>query len=340
MEIRTLESAEELDTFVGQQPRAQFLQSWQWGEFQKTLGKDMIRIGVFENEVLVASALLIVTSLPFGQRYWYCPRGPIVNATSSPADYVRLGKFVILEIMNRAKPAGVLFVKIEPPLERSSKVVFDSLTEGVAQQHVRFVQPQDSLYLDVRKTEEELLQKMHPKTRYNIRLAEKKGVTVRISSEEAAIEKFWKINTETTQRYQFKSHDKEYYQKLVQTLAPSGQYKVFLAEREGKVLAANLVSFFGDTVTYVHGASSDVDRNVMAPHLLQWRQIQFSREQGAALYDFGGVSSATTGTLERWAGITRFKKGFGGQAISFVGAHNLIVRRRWYTLYKLIQRMR
>ena len=193
--------------------------------------------------------------------------------------------------------------------------------------------------MDLTVGEEELLKNMHQKTRYNIRLAEKKEVKIRVGETQEDFEIFWSLCEDTSSRDNFKSHAKQYYQEIFKILVPSGFTKLYLAEFEGKALAANLVYNFGDTSTYVHGASANEYRNLMAPHLLQWRQIQDAKADGYKYYDFWGVAPDDS-KEHRWAGITRFKKGFGGQGVNYLGVYDLILKGFWYKIYKLAKKLR
>ncbi|MBU0598599.1 peptidoglycan bridge formation glycyltransferase FemA/FemB family protein [Patescibacteria group bacterium] len=327
MEIKEIIHKEVLNEFIGSQKMSQFLQSWEWGEFQKSLDRQIWRLGVFEGDNLVGSALVIKQTLPMGKCYLYCPRGPV-------GDNQDVFKELEFKIASLGKEQSALFVKIEPPIEKKNRQFFKDVISGFNSKPADFVQPQDSWYMDLSQSEDELLQAMHHKTRYNIRLAEKKGVTVRISGAED-LDKFWQLNLATSRRDQFSAHSKNYYQKMLETLSGSGFMKMFIAEYKGQSIAANLVTFFGDTVTYVHGASADEQRNVMAPQLLQWRQIQEAKRQGFRHYDFWGVAPEGAAKEQAWSGITRFKQGFGGQGMSYVGTYDLIINPGWYKLYKL-----
>jgi lipid II:glycine glycyltransferase (peptidoglycan interpeptide bridge formation enzyme) len=210
------------------------------------------------------------------------------------------------------------------------------------------VQPSQTLILDLKKEPEKLLAAMHEKTRYNIRLAEKKGVRVYAASgKEDSFEIFWDLLQETTERDAFRSHDKTYYRTMLETLAgdPAANgktrpvAKLAFAEHDGRVLAANLMIYFGKTVTYLHGASSRVQREVMAPYLLHWQLIREARSWGYDAYDFWGVAPENEPD-HPWAGITRFKRGFGGTYVEYPGAFDLPISRFWYTLYTLARRLR
>ncbi len=190
---------------------------------------------------------------------------------------------------------------------------------------------------------------MHEKWRYNIRLAERKGVKVFMagSHDPSALEIFWQLMSETTERDGFRAHDKEYYRLMLETLsgdpATDGKKRpvarLLFAEHDGKVLAANLMLYFGTTAIYLHGASSRSRREVMAPQALHWQAIQDAKFWGYTDYDFWGV--ALEGAEDHaWAGITRFKRGFGGRYVSYPGTYDLPLDRFWYTVYAFARRFR
>jgi peptidoglycan pentaglycine glycine transferase (the first glycine) len=340
MEAHEIANQHELDGFVGSQKRSQFLQSWQWGEFQRQLPSRVVRLGAWDGDQLVGSVQMIERALPLGQRYWYIPRGPVINGQLSVTDFQLLYTKLIAEIMARAEKSGVMFVRCEPPLERASQFIFETLTKGYRRQPTAFVQPQDSWYLEIASPADKLLSAMHPKTRYNIKLAERKGVTVRTAGAIDDFEAFWKVMEATAKRDHIKPHSRSYYREMYRILGHTGFMKMYLAEYQGNVIAANLVVFFGDTATYLHGASGDASREVMAPYLLQWRQIQDAVSAGMKWYDFGGIAPVTADANHRWAGITRFKRGFGGTEINYVGAHDLILDMFWYRMYRTVQKVK
>ena len=196
---------------------------------------------------------------------------------------------------------------------------------------------------------------MHQKTRYNIRLAEKRGVTVKESSN---INEFLKLNSETTARDKFKSHPDNYYRTMFKVLGVNQQSttnnqqcvaKLFTAYFKNKAIASNIVIFFADTANYIHGASSNEHRNLMAPHLLQWEVIKYAKSQGYKWYDFWGINpSVGTGCdpsyHKSWQGITRFKRGFvsekTGKEITYPGCYDLIFQPKWYNLYKIVKHLK
>lgn len=300
---------------------AEFLQSWEWGELIERGGERIMRLGVREGKKIVAAATLIKKELRGSYFYWYAPRGPIVSAEASSKPAVE--DFLFNEIKKLDQQA--LFLRIEPSADwykESNKIRARKSLD---------LQPQETLILELENSEEELLAAMHQKTRYNIRLAEKKGVIIKPGTSEQCPE-FWRLMNLTGDRDQFRIHDAAHYENLVRT--DNGFVKLFLAEYVGRNIAAGLFCFWGNKVTYMHGASDNEYRNVMAPYLLQWSVIKTARAQGYKYYDFYGISE------KKWPGVTRFKLGFGGQRIKYAGAHDLIFKPFLYGTYDLFRKLR
>jgi len=352
---------EQLNTFLSEQKHSQFLQSFEWGEFQERAGQKVWRLGIKKEEKLVAVVLLVKKNIGGGQSYLYCPRGPVfwfspINF-SATAGFVleegpklELWNFLFAEIKKIAQTENCLFLRLDPT---DDLFIMDA---NFKVKQTIDVQPSKTLILNLEKSEEALLKEMHQKTRYNIRLAEKKGVTIREARTDE-FEKFWTLMSETVERDGFRLHGKEYYKSMLQnSLAPnllrlsSGvskqervgvrlltselNMKLYFAEFDEKIIAANIISFFGDTVTYVHGASSNSDRNLMAPYLLQWEIIKQAKSLGCKYYDFYGIDE------NKWPGVTRFKKGFGGAEFNYPGTFDVIFNNFSYKAYQTLRWLR
>ncbi|MEK7545994.1 MAG: peptidoglycan bridge formation glycyltransferase FemA/FemB family protein [Patescibacteria group bacterium] len=294
-----------------------FLQSWQWGEFQRALGRDVLR---FREDG--AMAQMIRMRLPFGKSYWYCPRGPLGALPSLALD---------------ADVKRALFLRIEPS------------TPPMQAAKVRDVQPGQTLIVDLAPEREAIMAAMHEKWRYNIRLAERKGVKVYVAGERdhGALDVFWDLLEETTERDGFRAHDKEYYRSMLEAFAgdPAKEgalrpvARLVFAEHDGRVLAANLMVYFGSTATYLHGASSRARRELMAPHLLHWTAMLDAKSWGYRDYDFWGVAPEGA-EGHPWAGISRFKRGFGGTYVAYPGAYDVPIDKNWYDVYRFVQALR
>jgi peptidoglycan pentaglycine glycine transferase (the first glycine) len=298
-----------------------FLQSWEWGEFQSALSRKVLRV---KTDSAAAQAI----RHPFiGKRSWlYIPGGPLTLSGASAIDWSSL----VEEIQSTAVNSYPIFIKIEPPLLSHQQIMPDrkKWQAGID------VQPRSTLLIDLTKSEEELQNAMHQKTRYNIRIAQKHGVKVRISKAAEDIDVFLELACEVSQRTPFRYHPDAYYRTMHRMLTGSNMLTVAIAEQENIPIAAHLLISFAGTMTYAHGASSSLARNTQAPTLLQWRSIQYAKEIGLTTYDFYGVAPRQGGQQHPWAGITRFKSGFGGRRRDYIGALDYIVDPSWFRIYK------
>lgn len=278
------------------------LQSWVWGSFNEALGYKVYR---FSGDNFANQA--IETPLPFGKKYLYCPRGPLGDAEEALRDLRQLD-------VDR----NLVFARVEPQHEvKLPRAVKD-------------MQPVNNWLLNLEKTEEEILIGMKPKTRYNINLAQRKGVTVRVGEQKDLIT-LWKLFLETAGRNGIRLHPQNYYFQMWEHLSNSN-LKILLAEYEGKPLAGMILTLFGDTATYLHGGSSQAMKEAMAPYMLHWEAIKLAKQLGLKNYDFGGIAPHNE-ERHAWAGITRFKKGFGGFEVVYPGSFDQIYSPVWYNVY-------
>ncbi|HBK34678.1 hypothetical protein A2239_00715 [Candidatus Uhrbacteria bacterium RIFOXYA2_FULL_40_9] len=297
-----------------------FLQTWEWGDFQQITEGKIVRLGFFEKEQLVAIALLIEKKLPFNQKYFYCPRGPLCFNTSLTE--------VLLLIKDFLRKEKAIFLRLEPPIINFS-------VQGL--HAVRIVSPADTLLFDLTKSEEILLAQMHPKTRYNIRLAEKKGVKATIDVVDS-LEEAWNLFEQTATRGAFRLHARSYYEQMRKSLQKK-ECRVFFAKAEqgGEILAVNIMIDQGKTRTYLHGASSNQHREMMAPYVLHWELIKDAKKQGLKEYDWWGIAPKGSGEEHPWVGVTRFKKGFGQEQLSYAGTFDFVCENWKYQLYSFFR---
>lgn len=275
-----------------------FLQSWEWGEFLKSVGYTIRRFQIHGSFVQV-----VERKLPIGLRYWYVPRG-ILN------------QIILSSLMQFAKEQGIVFLRCEPGND------FD--TKGVS---VPAVQPKETsiVLLD---DENAMLQRMHSKTRYNIRLADKRGVNVVASKEYA--DEFIRLIHVTGKRNVFGLHDEVYYRAQIKQESTELVVGIY----EGKVIASHLYWRFGDTITYLHGASDNVHRNVMAPYAVHWYMMHNGLHQGFKQFDLWGIDD------QKWTQLTQFKRRFGGRDYAYVGCYDNPVRMVMYQLYRFVKKLR
>jgi peptidoglycan pentaglycine glycine transferase (the first glycine) len=334
VQIIETQDKERFNRFLIEQD-ASILQSWQWGDFQKKLGRKVWRLFLSTNTgKTLAAATLIKMPLPRGLSYFYCPHGPVVAACPTPEKAWRIFLDKVSDLVAMEKP---IFLRVDP--------MISVLPSGVRLENLDFkklpweIQPRHTLILDININEDAILHGMRPKTRYNINLAERKGVVVERLTDSRKIKTFWKLMSQTTRRDGFFPHPYIYYTGLIETLGKENLAEMFLASYEFRPLAAALVAYFGRRAWYLHGCSSDVLRSVMAPHLVQWSAIRSAKEHGAQSYDFHGIAPANR-PRHPWAGTTRFKKGFGGRETEFVGAYDLPYNKFWYGVYRAVRKLR
>ena len=282
----------------------EFLQSWDWGEFQESLGREAIR---FFHEQL-GLAQIIITQLPLGLARAYIPRGPI---------FFDIKPEKLINKITELLPKNVIFCSLEPS-QFISSIAFDTT---MAQQ------PTQTTILDISGTETELLQKMHSKTRYSIRIGLKSGL--RFS--EISADEFYKLLFVTAHRQKFRIYPKGYFINMEKTIDKS--HLKFLGVFKGsRLVAAGTFYIFGSTAIYLHGGSEYEHRALMGPHLLHWEALKLFKSNGCGHYDFWGLDK------EKWPGLTRFKAGFGGEIKKYPGAYVKILKPWWYWLYSLAKK--
>jgi|SRR3989339_14650 len=283
-----------------------FLQSTLWRDFLNKQQKKNWQINITdENNNLFLSCLLYENKAPFGKSYLYAPKGPVFKNDLSADDKHELlslffSKTRDLEI--ETKTQEEIFLQLEPSEE---------IKNFFQVQNSHSVQPQDTSFLTLDKEPKEMLANMHQKTRYNIMLANKKEVKIKNLDKPEDLEIFLNLNKKTADRQNIITHPDNYYTLLWQTFLEHQAGKLFVAYHEGRAVAANLMIFWENTATYLHGASDYEYRQVMAPYLLQWEAIKFAQSEGFKFYDFWGIA-AEDNSKPNWNGFTRFKKGFGG----------------------------
>ncbi len=319
-------------------PDGGFLQSKEWRDFQSSVGRQ-----VYEVKGDDFFAGIIEHKLPLAGKYFYIPRGPILGSNAE------MQKMQTLIDLAKEKNAG--WIRIEPKNDDE----LDAIEKSVELKIVKApheMQPSQIFLLNIAKSEKDLLKEMKPKTRYNIRLAERKGVECFSYSQKDAgfkknFEKFLELVEQTAVRKKVRFHQREYYTKMTEII-PEENLRLFTANYKRETIVANLVVFYGKTATYLHGASSDKYKNVMAPFLLQWQTILEAKKRGCKKYDLGGVKivKKSDGEYEiadgSRSGISRFKTGFSKSTkpIEFVGCYDIVVDRKKYFIYKLLQKIK
>ncbi|NTW13458.1 MAG: peptidoglycan bridge formation glycyltransferase FemA/FemB family protein [Candidatus Moranbacteria bacterium] len=342
----------------------ELLQSEEWMRFQETVGRRTARIC---GEGWIANG--VVHRLPIVGEYLYVPRGPkTVNSeqvtenkgdgfrnstkasilndqTEAGNKELRIKKGELNGIMEmlftKAKELKIGWIRIEPETADVLSGIRDAAKDMMTVRAPHDMQPRETFRVGLAPSEENLLSAMKSKTRYNIRIAEKRGVSIAVSTERKYREAFIRLVTGTADRKGIVPHPKTYYEAMCTALLGEDGV-IFVAEKEGTVVAANLVIFHGKTATYLHGGSDDRFRADMAPFLLQWEGMREAKRRGCSWYDFGGVNVADFMSGHgKWLGITRFKFGFSPAtaAVVFPGTYDIVLSPWRYMTYRFIQRI-
>ena len=316
------------DQHVLEQQHAPFLQSFAWGEFQEKIGNKVYRLGFYDGKRLIG----ITSAFQFRAKYnsyLYIPWGPVLDRWNES-----LAKEIVDKLVEIAKREHLDFVRLEPRVVNEEEI---KILEKLGFRKTKsFTQPECTAIVDLSKSEEELLATMSDSTRYNVRNVERKGVQIR-KGDTRDIETFEKLLEETAQRHNFTTDiHSNYYRKQYEDLNEKGMMEVFVAEFEKEPLAVSLVTFFGDTTTYLHAASSLSQPKLRAPYLLVWKSMLEGKNQSYKYFDFWGVSPENASSSHPWSGVTSFKLSFGAKRVCYAPVFDLPTSNK-YLLSKFIE---
>ncbi len=302
------------------------LQSKEWGEFRKKTGvKFMIEEGF----------ILSIHKIPHTP--WtigYLPKGTLPT------------KETVKKLSEIGKQENCIFIQLEPNIQLTQNAKrktqnYNSKLKSYglnSSPHPLFTKY--TFQLDLTQSEDELLKNMHPKTRYNIRVAQKHGVEVTEDNSDKAFEIYLKLTRETTTRQKFYAHDEKYHRVMWQTLKPAGIAHLLIAKYKKEPLVAWVVFIYDDVLYYPYGASSDKYREVMASNLMMWEAIRFGKKMGCKVFDMWGSLGPNPDKNDPWYGFHRFKLGYGGKLVEFVGSFDLVINPFLYELYKIADKLR
>jgi len=317
---------------------ASFLQSWEYSEFVFFKTQNL-KFGFFETDKLVACVSFFKKEITNDRYFLKAPKGLILSkdAENNTEEVFDLLVNKIKEISKREK---IIFFRIAPPYKMNNELGIMNYEFIKPKILVNLKEPENTLILDLKKSEDELLKAMHQKTRYNIHLAEKKEIIIK---QEKNIDIFYNLIQETAERDKINIFNKDYYKKLFAINSDDFKIILFIASYKSQPLAAIIVVGFGDTATYFYGASSNEKRNLMPNYLIQWEAIKWAKENKYRYYDFWGIQGQETRNKKQetkeWFGITRFKRGFAnnetGKEINFIGTFDYIFSKKWYNIFKI-----
>ncbi|MBI2056127.1 MAG: peptidoglycan bridge formation glycyltransferase FemA/FemB family protein [Candidatus Sungbacteria bacterium] len=337
--ISEVKSKELWDSFLAEAKPHTFLHSWNWGEFQRESEVNIWRFGVYNGNRLTALMLVLRIDARRGS-FLFCPHGPIFldqesGIRNQAVEFVF--KALVVRLKELAKKENVGFIRISSLLSDSSyhRSLFYNLGFRRSPIHMH---PERAWMLDLSRSEDELLKSMRKQTRHCIRNAAMAGVAVSQSTDSRDIGEFYKIYKATVARQDFVPFSREYLEKEFSLFAKDGQAAVFLGRYNGEVISGAIVIFANGSGFYHHGASNPQFAKVPAAHLLQWEIIREAKKRGFLWYNFWGVAPENA-VRHPWAGLSLFKKGFGGSSEEYIPAQDLVLKPVYWITY-CVERIR
>jgi len=311
------------------------LQTWAWGDFRQDTGVDVLRLGLFEGQNITKSFQIFTHKVPqLNFLIGYYPRGP------QPDDAQ------IFALKTAAQKYNLVFIKNEPnfylPADNPGPRLKQSRDFLTQNDHVagRPMFTKYSFVLDLTPPEDQLFTNLKPKTRYNIRLAQKYGVTVSLDNSDAAFNEYIELWKQTTRRQAFYSHDETYHRKMWQYMSKAKVAHLLKATYQNETLAIWIIFIHNNTLYYPYGSSSRKHKKVMASDLLCWEAIRFGKQAGCNLFDMWGALGPNPSKLNSWYGFHRFKAGFSGTLMEFVGTYDYVVDQNRYKIFTIADKWR
>ncbi|HUC20810.1 MAG TPA: peptidoglycan bridge formation glycyltransferase FemA/FemB family protein [Candidatus Polarisedimenticolaceae bacterium] len=332
IEVKPADNQREWEAFLAAHPESNFLQAWQWGEFHEALGKAIFRRGYYKDGRLVGVMLSVVEPARRG-RYLTVPGGPIIDWHDAA-----LAKTFVREIGTQAKAEKCVFVRVRPQLlsDDFSVKLFAKLGFRPAPSHLHAELTQQ---LDITRPEEEILSKMRKGTKYEVKNSLKVGVEVVSSTDAKDMQAFYDLQIETAKRQGFVPFSYNFLEKQFEVFTRAGQALLYTARYNGDVLAQAFIIFQGQEAVYHYGASTPAGRNYPGAYAIQWEAIKEAKRRGMSRYNFWGIAPPDQ-PGHRFAGITTFKRGFGGEAVEYLHARDLVINKPHYLVNLIIEETR
>ncbi|MBI2609867.1 peptidoglycan bridge formation glycyltransferase FemA/FemB family protein [Candidatus Giovannonibacteria bacterium] len=320
-------------------PVGAFMQTWEWGEFQKALGRKIERyVMEADSGEHIAVFTVVYHSLPFGFSYGYSPRGPVI---SKHLDGDAINKvFQKIALWTKQNFKDIIFLRLEPPLTSAIR----GLRDSEFRQPAYYIQPRHNLFVSLAQTENEILESFHPSTRSNIKRALRRGVRdqVKHALSGSELKEFYLMTEDTIKRNSGKNvyPHRHYFETLIRTIPKIGEKAnpdklelgIRYAYQNEKAAAAEFTVFFGNTATYLYGASFSERLSSKATTFLHWAEILEAKRRGFLYYDFGGIDETI------WPTLTNFKRQFRGAELSYIGNVDIPLKPKMYQAYNFFRR--
>ncbi len=330
--VKPITSKNTWEKFLVSRPEANFLQSWNWGEFHHRLDKTVIRLGFFQGQTLKGVMLAIVEKAKRAT-YLTVPGGPLINWEDQD---------MVAAFVQNLKPLAVSrncsFVRVRPQIldTPENRRRFHSLGFRPAPMHLH---AELTHQLDLALTEDQLLSQMRKTTRYEIRRAQKLGIKVTTSRNPQDIKDFYQLQHQTAVRQNFVEFNRDFLYHQFSTFVTHNQAILYTAKLNHQLLAQAFIIFYGQEADYHYGASTEIGRRYPGSYLVQWQAIKEAKRLNITRYNFWGVAPASQ-HQHRFYGVSVFKRGFGGQDVAYLHAQDLVINPYWYLINWLIESCR
>jgi peptidoglycan pentaglycine glycine transferase (the first glycine) len=332
--LLTQEYKSQWNDFVAGFDTGDFMQAWEWGDLKARTGWQPLRVALLEGGRITAGMQILRRQAPGGRSLFYPARGPLVAP-----DRLDLLTPLMAETRALAREQRALALKIDPAVLAPNDAYVVALHKAgfrAAPGLNEFggVQPRYVMKVDISAEPDELLAGFHAKWRYNIRLAERKGVEIRLGRREE-LPAFYEVLQETCRRDGFGVRALSYYYDLWDLVLEPGLGGLFLGSVGEELICGAITLAMGHQAWYVYGASSNRLRNTMPNHLLQWEMMKWAKERGCSVYDMRGVARERETGHDEGAlhGLNRFKRGFGAEYLEYIGEYDLVYSPLWYAAY-------
>lgn len=331
-EMRDITDQSIWDEFVTSHPEANFLQSWQWGEFHASRGRTVLRRGVYADEQIVGVYTGHVEPARRG-RHMQIVGGPIVDWSHTSAVTTLFD-----DIRAQAAANSCVYVRIRPQRESSSESLRDFKQLGLRPAPM-YLSVEHAGVLDLTQSEEEILKGMRQRLRRALRKAEKNNIAVETSTDPNALHEFYQIQLQTAGRHQFVAFSEDFLTKQFAAFAATGNAVLYTARYNGEILAQNFMIFYGSEASYHYGVSTELGTKLSGAPLLHMQAMRDARERGITRYNFWGIVDEDD-TTHRFYGVSVFKRGFGVSDLKYTPAHDLVVNKFAYLKTYLVERFR
>ncbi|MFO7946344.1 MAG: peptidoglycan bridge formation glycyltransferase FemA/FemB family protein [Armatimonadota bacterium] len=330
------------NAFVAQSPLCNFLQSWEWGELKQRTGWEPVRLGIEKDGKLCAAIQVLKRTAPgVGRSLLYAPRGPIYDLQRP-----ELFEQIIDEVGNLASESKAMALKIDPAVPNENDDFKQLLRDhgfepiysddDMPENSFGGTQPRFVMQVDLTPSEDDLMAAFKSKWRYNIRLAERKGVEIHTDCSREDVGEFYRVLKTTADRQDFNVRAEEYFYHIWDLFIEPGMGTMMLGSYEDEIIAGVMTLTMGDRAWYVYGASSNEHRDRMPNHRLQWEMMRWAKSQGCTVYDMRGVAHKEDKDSPLY-GLNRFKKGFNAEYVEYVGEWDLVYSPTFYALFNSLE---